>query len=160
MAGRFTSIILDAKYEPDRRPYSAAYEYCIHCGACVRRCPAGAITMDYLQDPYSFCMEYDRVTRTFGERKGVKGRPGQPDNFFCFSCPPWIAFESYSSQTPGRIPPLFPIIVCGKYEQTDQGCMMPVSLTVSHAAMDGYHISQFFDRLQENLDTVRITEKV
>ncbi len=38
--------------------------------------------------------------------------------------------------------------------------MMPVSLTVSHAAMDGYHISQFFDRLQENLDTVRITEKV
>ncbi len=116
--------------------------------------------MDYLQDPYSFCMEYDRVTRTFGERKGVKGRPGQPDNFFCFSCPPWIAFESYSSQTPGRIPPLFPIIVCGKYEQTDQGCMMPVSLTVSHAAMDGYHISQFFDRLQENLDTVRITEKV
>ena len=44
MAGRFTSIILDEKILPDERPYTEVYEYCIHCGACIRRCPAGAIT--------------------------------------------------------------------------------------------------------------------
>ncbi len=112
--------------------------------------------MDYLDNPLSFCKEYDRVIHAFGDRKGIKGRPGQPDNFFCFSCTPWTAFASYSCQAAGRIPPLFPIIDCGRYEQTDTGYQMPVSLTVSHAAMDGYHISLFFDRLQHNLNTIMI----
>lgn len=116
--------------------------------------------MDYLENPLSFLDEYDRIIRAFGDRKGIKGRPGQPDNFFCFSCTPWTTFESYSCQAAGRIPPLFPIIDCGRYEQTNTGWQMPVSLTVSHAAMDGYHISLFFDRLQHNLDSITIAEKI
>ena len=112
--------------------------------------------MDYLENPVSFCGEYDRVIHSFGDRKVIKGRPGQPDNFFCFSCTPWTAFDAYSCQVVGRIPPLFPIIDCGRYEQSALGYQMPVALTVSHAAMDGYHISLFFDRLQDNLDKIRM----
>ena len=112
--------------------------------------------MDYLENPLSFCKEYERVIRAFGERKGIKGRPGQPENFFCFSCTPWTAFEAYSCQAAGRVPPLFPIIDCGRYEKTVQGYLMPVSLTISHAAMDGYHMGLFFDRLQDNLNTITI----
>jgi len=37
MAGRFTSLILDAEIAPDERPYTEVYEYCIRCGACIRR---------------------------------------------------------------------------------------------------------------------------
>ncbi len=43
MAGRFGSVVVSAECSPDPRPYTGIYDYCIRCGACVRRCPAGAI---------------------------------------------------------------------------------------------------------------------
>ncbi len=82
MAGRFTSIILDAKYEPDRRPYSATYEYCIHCGACVRRCPAGAITMEYGKNNVKCKQFLDMVKEKENPRYGCgKCQAGVPCEF-------------------------------------------------------------------------------
>ena len=43
MAGRFGSVITSAVFAPDVRPYSSPFEYCTMCGACMRKCPAGAI---------------------------------------------------------------------------------------------------------------------
>ena len=45
IAGRFGSIVVSAAFEPDPRPYTGIYDYCILCGACARRCPAQAIDM-------------------------------------------------------------------------------------------------------------------
>lgn len=45
LAGRFGSIITDLALSPDRREYTELYEYCIKCGACVRHCPAQAISL-------------------------------------------------------------------------------------------------------------------
>jgi epoxyqueuosine reductase len=42
-AGRLTSIVTDLPLEPDGRHYADRFEYCFQCGACMRRCPAGAI---------------------------------------------------------------------------------------------------------------------
>ena len=46
MAGRFASIIVDAELEITERPYTQVYEYCSRCGACVRRCPVNAISLE------------------------------------------------------------------------------------------------------------------
>lgn len=46
MAGRFASIIIDGEMQPDERPYTDVYEYCTMCGACVKRCPVGAISLE------------------------------------------------------------------------------------------------------------------
>ena len=54
MAGRFASIIVDAELEVTERPYSDVYEYCSRCGACLRRCPVGAISMESGKD-HSIC---------------------------------------------------------------------------------------------------------
>lgn len=43
MAGRFGSVITNAVFAPDVRPYSSPFAYCTMCGACMARCPAGAI---------------------------------------------------------------------------------------------------------------------
>ena len=43
MAGRFGSVIISEYLEPTKRTYSDPFEYCLMCGACQRRCPAGAI---------------------------------------------------------------------------------------------------------------------
>lgn len=43
MAGRFGSVITNAAFPADGRPYHEPFEYCVMCGACMRKCPAGAI---------------------------------------------------------------------------------------------------------------------
>lgn len=43
MAGRFGSVITNAEFEADLRPYNNPFEYCTMCGACMVKCPAGAI---------------------------------------------------------------------------------------------------------------------
>ncbi len=50
IAGRFASVIIDQKMEPDERPYTDIYEYCTKCGACVRRCPVQAISIEKGKD--------------------------------------------------------------------------------------------------------------
>jgi len=44
MSGRLGSIITELDLPKDTKEYSAIYEYCTMCGACIGRCPAGAIS--------------------------------------------------------------------------------------------------------------------
>lgn len=46
MAGRFGSVITNAEFPATERPYSDPFEYCIMCGKCMERCPAGAINIE------------------------------------------------------------------------------------------------------------------
>jgi epoxyqueuosine reductase QueG len=44
VAGRLASLVTDWELEPSRRAYTGIYDYCSRCGACVKNCPAGAIS--------------------------------------------------------------------------------------------------------------------
>ena len=44
--GRFGSLITDAVFTTDTRPYTQIYEYCTNCSLCADNCPAGAITVE------------------------------------------------------------------------------------------------------------------
>lgn len=46
VAGRYGSVIVSRYVEPDVRPYTGIYDYCIRCGACIARCPANAISLE------------------------------------------------------------------------------------------------------------------
>ncbi|WP_297419811.1 4Fe-4S binding protein [Clostridium sp.] len=46
MAGRFGSIITELYLTPNKREYENVYEYCSMCGACVKKCPVNAISME------------------------------------------------------------------------------------------------------------------
>ncbi len=50
MAGRLGSIVTTASLPVTQRAYKDAYEYCIKCGACVKRCPANAISIEKGKD--------------------------------------------------------------------------------------------------------------
>mgnify|MGYP000931477947 CR=1 FL=1 len=43
-AGRLGSVVTNMPLQPTLRDYVAAEENCHRCGACIRRCPAGAIS--------------------------------------------------------------------------------------------------------------------
>jgi epoxyqueuosine reductase QueG len=42
-AGRFGSVVTDAVLEPTPRTYQGPTDHCGRCGACIERCPCGAI---------------------------------------------------------------------------------------------------------------------
>jgi len=50
VCGRFTSIITTAVLEPTPWKYKGIYDNCTMCGACVRMCPAGAISIEKGKD--------------------------------------------------------------------------------------------------------------
>lgn len=64
MAGRLGSVIVSWILEGDRRDYDGVYDWCIRCGACARRCPAGAISLEHGKNN-RLCGDYVRKT---GER--------------------------------------------------------------------------------------------
>lgn len=79
IAGRFASVIINAAIEPDKRAYSGIYDYCIKCGACGARCPAGAISPGCLKNN-SKCSSYvDAMGERYKPRYGCgKCQTGVP----------------------------------------------------------------------------------
>ncbi len=70
MAGRFASIIIDLELEADVRPYSGVYDYCTKCGACVRRCPVNAISLEKGKD-HTVCGPWvDKSRQSYAPRYG------------------------------------------------------------------------------------------
>ena len=45
-------MLISLKLEPDERPYTGLQDYCIRCGACIRRCPVHAISMERGKDQF------------------------------------------------------------------------------------------------------------
>ena len=60
-AGRIGSVITDVALEPTPRPYTGFDEYCNHCGACLLRCPAHAISKDGKDN--ALCAQYVKETK-------------------------------------------------------------------------------------------------
>ncbi len=89
---------------------------------------------------------------TYKEKKGIKIKEGQPKNFFCISCVPWLSYTAYNTVNYNGMPNLFPLITFGKYKKHCDRVVMPFTITISHASADGYHLSQFFQTMQEALD--------
>lgn len=70
MAGRITSIIINAEFEPDERPYTGIYDFCIHCGACALKCPVKAISMEYGKNNVKCSSYLDKTNELYSPRYG------------------------------------------------------------------------------------------
>ncbi|WPC43392.1 4Fe-4S binding protein [Clostridium sp. JS66] len=78
-AGRLGSIISDISFKPDERKYKEVYEYCSMCGACIRNCPAKAISLENGKD-HNICSKFlDITAQKFKPRYGCgKCQTGVP----------------------------------------------------------------------------------
>ena len=88
--------------------------------------------------------------------RGVKAKAGQPVNFYCISCVPWLDYTGYATSIVSDHVALFPIITFGKYTEDNGKLTLPLTLTIAHAAMDGWHTSEFFREMQEELEAFSI----
>lgn len=72
-----------------------------------------------------------------------------PPNVFNVSCLPWIKYRSFDIHVFDEGKYIAPVITWGKYEEKDKKYLMPLSVQIHHAVSDGYHLSRFFNALQQ-----------
>ena len=78
----------------------------------------------------------------------VKASP----NNFIIACIPWFTFNSLSMHLQNAKNYYAPIFESGGFVEKDGVTTMPLSITVNHATIDGYHIKVFLEELQRMMD--------
>ena len=74
------------------------------------------------------------------------------DDLIYHSVIPWVSFTSISHARDSRRQSGIPKVTFGKYRDVGGRVLMPVSVEVHHALMDGLHVGRFFERLQGHFD--------
>ena len=71
VTGRFSSVLVTAEIAPTPRSYTGIYDNCIRCGACMRNCPANAITLEHGKSQ-RLCSAWvhDRTKKLYAPRHG------------------------------------------------------------------------------------------
>ena len=109
---------------------------------------------EHNEDFSAFYKAFLADAETYGGNHGIKAREGQPPNFYCISCVPWLDFEGYTAFVPAGKPNIFPVITYGKATEREGKLTLPFAINISHAAADGWHTAAFVQDLQKLLDTV------
>lgn len=103
-------------------------------------------------EPYGkFLNEYKqalmKAKRSINIGEEQKGR----DDLIFISALPWISFTSASNPMDGNPTDSIPRIIWGKHFKKGKKIMIPMSVQVHHALMDGVHVSKFFIKISEIL---------
>ena len=77
------------------------------------------------------------------------------DDLIYYSVLPWISFTSFAHARQSDRHDSIPKIVFGKYFSEGETIKMPLSVEVHHALMDGVHVGQYFQKLQDYLSDPR-----
>ena len=110
------------------------------------------------EDFPAFYRAFRSDVETYGGNHGIKGKPGQPGNFYCISAVPWLDYTGYTASVSGNRPPaLFPVITYGKITGENGRETLPFTVNIAHAAADGWHTAAFVNDLQKLLDTATLS---
>lgn len=81
----------------------------------------------------------------------MKDEPGQ-DNLLFITSIPWISFTSIAHPIQMKAVDSIPRISWGKFFEENDKIKLPLSVQVHHALVDGIHVGQYINRLQNILD--------
>lgn len=111
----------------------------------------GFAYMDFYEDAATFDAhskaEIERVRQSTGLVPAVSG-----ENVIHYSSLPWINFTAISHARSFSFKDSCPKISFGKVRDAGERKMMPVSVHVHHALMDGFHVAQFLDGFQQRMN--------
>ena len=97
-------------------------------------------------------INYTKTLNQYAHYSAMVPQGHLPKNAFNVSSIPWLHFEHFSSNSKSMESNIVKMITLGKYEAINGQYLMPVTMQVSHAIADGYHVALFYDRLQKKLD--------
>jgi len=76
------------------------------------------------------------------------------DDLIYITCIPWISFTHISHTISLKRDNAVPRISWGKYYMREDRILLPFSVQVHHALVDGYHVGQYITKLQTFLDNI------
>jgi chloramphenicol O-acetyltransferase type A len=75
-------------------------------------------------------------------------RPNPGDDRIHFTALPWLSFTSFSHARNWQTEDSIPKIAFGKFVKENDRTLLPFSVEVHHALMDGLHVGRYVNRLQ------------
>ena len=124
----------------------------VHGGTTVMK-PNETFAYAYFDYQPDFEKFIETMGRAVDEVRDDTGplKPTMRDDVIYHTTLPWISFTSFAhARTQGRGDSI-PRIVFGKFVNQAGRMMMPISIEVHHALMDGLHVGRYLGRLEEAL---------
>ena len=98
---------------------------------------------------------HDRFLSDREKYKDVRAiAENQPPNFFDVTCLPWVRYKHFDVHVFDEGKFLAPVITWGKYEPEHGKLVMPLTMNIHHAVADGFHLSRFFNEVQELINAL------
>ncbi len=117
-----------------------------------------------LQPNESFTFAYFKFDEDFGKfmveaqrsvdivkQGGSAFDPRPADDAIHFTALPWVSFTSFSHARNWKTEDSVPKIAFGKFVNETERVLLPISVEVHHALVDGLHVGRFINRLEEAL---------
>ena len=123
-------------------------------GATIVLLPNESFTFAHFAYQESFEKFVAGAARALKEAQSVDHvfRPwGSDDNVIHFTTLPWISFTSFSHARNWGREDSVPKIAFGKFIKESERILLPISIEVHHALMDGLHVGRYLTRLEEAL---------
>ena len=77
--------------------------------------------------------------------------PRVDDDAIHFTALPWVSFTSFSHARNWKTEDSVPKIAFGKFVKEADRVLLPISIEVHHALVDGVHVGRFINRMEEAL---------
>ena len=78
----------------------------------------------------------------------------EKDDAIYYTVIPWLSFTAFEHAKMHHATDSVPRIAFGKYSGQGNAMMMPVAVQVNHALLDGIHVAKYFEKFQDQLNTL------
>ncbi|MCD8300238.1 MAG: hypothetical protein LUC41_03580 [Clostridiales bacterium] len=110
---------------------------------------------EYREDIVDFCRVNMEKMREAEQGRQIRGKISAESSkeILYITCIPWVKYTHFVRTIEDARTDNIPRLSWGKYEENERGrLMMPFSVQVHHALMDGYHVGIYMQRVQNILD--------
>lgn len=111
------------------------------------------VTSDFTGTIFEFvktAQEVSKSQKTYFDSEKLVGR----DDLIYITCIPWVSFTHISHTISLNRNDSVPRVSWGKYYKNGDKIMLPFSVQVHHALVDGLHIGKYIEKLQTYFDII------
>jgi len=109
------------------------------------------VYFDYYEDFNKFAAETDNAIRAVKSGDGAFLPRDDHDALIHFTTLPWVSFTSFSHARNWGRDDSVPKIAYGRFTEIDKRTLLPMSVEVHHALMDGLHVGRFVNNMEKYL---------
>lgn len=111
------------------------------------------VTVDMKDDILEFVKYAKEKSQNQNDYFNLNGLAGRDDLVY-ITCIPWVSFTHLSHTISLDKNDSVPRISWGKYFSENNKVLLPFSVQVNHALVDGVHVGMYFSKLQKHIDNI------